>query len=564
MRSLEQLLIRCDPIRLAAILQLRGQELPSGSRREKVDAVIGYLTEPSAQQQVWENLSEEEREAVATLVSLDGGLPWLTFTRRWGEVRTMGPARLERERPWEQPASSAERLWYLGLVFQDVEDGPDGLKENAVVPKEMHPLFPISLPPALEVEPVPSPTSVSPADESLLDDVCTLLAYLQNHQVRMGAEAGLPARDREHLVLRLRCQASERLTFLRHLVDRMGLLHTTDQGRVRPDPEPVITWLQAPAHEQAATLAETWRDDPTWNDLWHVPSLNPDDTGSWQNDPLRARHSVLRYLTSCIPGEWVAVSSLTTAIKGADPDFQRPNGDYGAWYIRDAASGEYLSGFESWDKVEGALIHYILTGPLAWLGLVDLGSDREGGEPTAFRLSAKGLVFFEVGNPDVEEETAPSLTVRPDLTVLVPASQRYERFQLSRIADWIRTADPYVYRLTPSSLNRARKQAISVQKAIEFLEQAAEVELSRSARMALDRYHRRGAEVRLEQGVLLRVEDEHLLEQLVTSPGTRRFVREVVGPTTALIARGEWAQLVRALVEEGILIDVIGLVEDAS
>jgi hypothetical protein len=257
------------------------------------------------------------------------------------------------------------------------------------------------------------------------------------------------------------------------------------------------------------------------------------------------------------------VSGLAAAIKDADPDFQRPNGDYAAWYIRDKASGEYLSGFESWDAVEGAFIRYLLSGPMAWLGLVDLGSEREGDEPAVFRLSAAGLAFLQISEASAGTESAPPLTVRSDLTILAPAVRRYERFQLSRIADWVRSADPYVYRLTPSSLGRARKQAISVEKAIDFFEGAAEAELSHSVRKALDRYHQRGAEARLEPGLMLRVEDEGLLEQLVTSPGTRRFIREVIGSTTALVARGEWSQLVRAMAEEGILIDVVGLEEDA-
>ena len=59
------------------------------------------------------------------------------------------------------------------------------------------------------------------------------------------------------------------------------------------------------------------------------------------------------------------------AVKAADPDFQRPDGDYGSWYIRDAAGDAYLSGFESWDRVEGVLIADLLAGPLHWLGVVD-------------------------------------------------------------------------------------------------------------------------------------------------------------------------------------------------
>ena len=66
-------------------------------------------------------------------------------------------------------------------------------------------------------------------------------------------------------------------------------------------------------------------------------------------------------------GEWVSVADFIDAVKATDPDFQRPGGDYESWYIRDAGSGAYLTGFESWDRVEGELLRALLTGPARWL-----------------------------------------------------------------------------------------------------------------------------------------------------------------------------------------------------
>ena len=50
------------------------------------------------------------------------------------------------------------------------------------------------------------------------------------------------------------------------------------------------------------------------------------------------------------------------------------------------ASGEYLRGFEHWDEVDGRLIRYIITGPLHWLGVLDLARPEAEQEVTAFRL----------------------------------------------------------------------------------------------------------------------------------------------------------------------------------
>ena len=52
--------------------------------------------------------------------------------------------------------------------------------------------------------------------------------------------------------------------------------------------------------------------------------------------------------------------------------------------------GEYLSGFESWDAVEGSLIEFYIVGPMHWLGLVDVGDD-------VLRLTAYGRAFLKLG-----------------------------------------------------------------------------------------------------------------------------------------------------------------------
>ena len=73
------------------------------------------------------------------------------------------------------------------------------------------------------------------------------------------------------------------------------------------------------------------------------------------------------------PGEWRGLDALTAMIKREDPDFQRPEGNYTDWYLRETETGNFLTGFESWDRVDGALIRFIVTGPLYWLGAAALG-----------------------------------------------------------------------------------------------------------------------------------------------------------------------------------------------
>lgn len=482
----------------------------------------------------------------------------------------MGPARLQREQPWQAPVSTAEALYYSGFVYRGFEMAGDQAYEVVFVPPELHAHLPLptSTVPVINLNPTSAPAVLCSAGDTLLDDACTLLAYLQNEQVRLSPEGMWPARHTARLAQRLYDPDADRLSFLRHLIQGVGWLRSSpsgsraEAGLLRPDPGSVTAWLQSPVNQQRAALARAWREDPTWNDLFRVSTLHPEDTGAWHNDPLLARRAVLGHLRVCEPATWYELDDFIAAIKHADPDFQRPGGDYTTWYIRDLATGAYLSGFESWESVEGALIRYLVTGPLFWLGLTDLGSAVPGGPPTALLLTSAGQAFLGLDDPPAEGDMPP-LVLRPGFTVLVPPAQRYERFQLARIARWVRTGDPFVYRLTPTSLQRARHQGIPVTRVLEFLDQAtgAGTPLPRFVEAALLRWDARGMEVRLEHTLLLRLSSEELMDQLMSHSRTRRLVAEQIGPAAALVRESDWTQLVVALGEIGLLTDVIDVEE---
>ena len=70
-------------------------------------------------------------------------------------------------------------------------------------------------------------------------------------------------------------------------------------------------------------------------------------------------------------------------MKAQSPDFLRA--DFGIDYLRDAATGDYLRGFAAWDRVEGALLQHVLSGPLHWLGMIDVDFSA-----AAFCVTARG------------------------------------------------------------------------------------------------------------------------------------------------------------------------------
>lgn len=557
MRALYQSLVDADPVRLRTVARYWDVDLGSGRPNDLAARLAQAMAEPEAVRRAWEALPDEQRLVLQSLLAAGGRSPQRAFARRWGEIRAMGPGRMEREEPWRAPVSPAEGLWYRGFVFAAFDQAGSEFFEVVYAPPELRALLPQppAAPAAMILPAAAEPAYVQRWGDALQDDACTVLAYLQNEPVRAALGAEWPAPHRAQLARQLRAADPERLAFLLDLMVQSGLLRLSDTQHLRPEAAPVSEWLQASSSHQRMALASAWRQSPTWNDLYHVATLVPEETGAWRNDALLSRRAIVHHLAACAPLQWYAVSDFVSALRETDPDFQRPSGDYDAWYIRDALSGEYLRGFASWEAVEGGLVRYMIAAPLAWLGLLDLGSEGSSTPPCALRVTPDGAAFF--GSAELPAVPAPAaLRALPDFTVSVPAAARYERFQLARIADWLRTADPYLYRLTPTSLERGSRQGIAVTRILEFLGRGLQAPVPRYLEAALTRWEARGSEASIEHTVVLRLASEELMAQVVASPFTRGLLREQIGPTAALLRQRDWPEMVVGLGKLGLLPDV--------
>ena len=84
------------------------------------------------------------------------------FTRTsGGEIRAIGPGRLEREGIWREPENPAEELWYRGLIYRAFADFGDGPLEYIYIPEDLavpaEAVLPQALPAAPRIAPVPAP-----------------------------------------------------------------------------------------------------------------------------------------------------------------------------------------------------------------------------------------------------------------------------------------------------------------------------------------------------------------------------------------------------------------------
>lgn len=551
MRTLRQCLFDCDLALLRVIAEYWGVELSTNRHDDAVNALTGRMSDPAAQRELWASLPGAERQALAAILGADGVLPVGAFERRFGEIRPMGPGRLERERPWESPAGVGESLWYRGLVFKTFDRGPGEMQEVIFVPAELRGEWSAQTVSLNRVTLTSAPAQVAArqAGAQVADDLCSFLAYIYATPVRAGPGDPIPQRHLRSFGRQLRDSHPVRLDLLAHLAAALSLVRL-DVSPLRPDPHRATAWLQSDILNQQRTLLEGWRESVTWNDLWRVPTLRCEDTGSWRNDPLAARRVALNALARLESGAWYRLEDFVAAIRESEPDFQRPGGDYAAWYIRDAATNQYLTGFSSWDQVEGALLRFILGGPLHWLGVVDL--DAAG---AAFHVTPVGRWLLGVGAPPASDGDA-SFAVHPDGRIEIGAARRYDRFQLARVADWEASGEIYAYRITPSSLERARAQRIDTERIVKFLEETGQTPAPETLVGAWRRWETRGTEAWAQPATVLRLARPELLDQLVESPRTRRFIRETISSTVALVSPRDWPELLAAMIDMGVLPEI--------
>lgn len=547
MLTLEQSLHTQDLGYIQIVAELWEASVDASGLQDAILSLTPRLLEQTRLNEMLQKLPQEGREALDDLLRNQGMLPWSLFTRRHGEVREMGPARRDRERPHLHPISAAETLWYRALIGRAFFDSPQGPQEFAYIPRDLFQLMP--QPPTPQGAPLgraatPAERAVIiTANDHILDHACTYLAALrlsfsETQIAAIGAAWQSPA---------VRNPYPLTPNALHEILNTAGLIGANNM----PVPDMTRYFLELPRAKALAQLGRNWRHSPDFNELRLIPELFFE--GEWQNDPLRARYAILDFLATLPKDIWWNLNSFIQDIYHTQPDFQRPAGDYDSWYIRSKASGEYLRGFEHWEEVDGALIRFTILGPLHWLGFIDLAAPTPDSPPTAFRFSAWAEALLAGIPPEGIAQEDETLLLSSDARIRAPRRvPRSVRYQIARFSEWSgQTDDSYLYRLTPASLQRARAQGLRVNHLLTLLRRYA-LTVPPSMAKALERWHQHGTEARLERLLVLRLRTPDMLNMLRASRAAR-FLGEPLGPTTIIVKPGAQEKVLSILAEMGFL-----------
>ena len=540
------------------------------------DDLIRQLQEamqnPETAERVWDQLDEPARAALQLLVSsAQCRMKIGQFERFYGKIRKLGRAQIERETPHSAGQTIAETLYYRGLVGEGFDNVEGNLVGFIFVPTDLIAALPLHKTsyetleegasdggeelPALAV--MDAVDEVSRADTSIVDDLATLLALLQTSPAKLEAGQIAPA-SAAAIAPYLLQPAEGRLNFMLAIAVSANLISAQDD-QARPKRDEARAWLETARSRQIQTLAAAWLESASYRDMWHIPGLQPEDSG-WSYDAAGARRAVMNLLADLLPDHgWISINELIDIIKEFEPDFQRLNGDYESWYIRNDA-GEFLTGFESWDAVEGSLIEFYLVGPMHWLGLVDIGED-------VARLTAYGRAFLQISDWPQPAEPEAGIEVRNDGTLLASRRvNRFERFQLARFAHCLQSGDPFVYRIDANSLQSAAAQDIHAKHIQSFIARHLDGKPMPLPIIKLLRNWGASAQtaVAIESAIVLRTTSEETLDKIFATPAFRRFLGARLGPMACAVRPNQWEKLRAGLAENAITVDVSRLRQDSG
>jgi hypothetical protein len=541
MPSLKKMLQAYDHDLIGRISSFWGVDSANLEFSSAVEALCQSMEDTSLAVEMVESLAAEARQALGFLAANPQKVTWAQFTRIYGEVREYGPAGREREEPELHPISIAEMLWYRGFIGKAFMNLPPEPREFAFIPVEL-----ISFAASekktklnLEISPIPSSSIKKEvrADSRLVDHMVDWLAAK-----RMGRPLPEKAWKNWH--------SNEK--FMTAIASEGGLV---DQ-KGEPLTESLPNFFQQDREEILANWLTGWLNSTKINELKALPGLSIE--GNWQNDPLRPRKFLLETIKPFSSECWYSLDALVNTIKSNSPDFQRPSGDYDSWFIRKSDSETFLRGFEHWDDVDGALIRYLVCGPLHWLGMIDIGVTKEKTDFLAFRPSPllNKIVHQQEITAQTTKET--SIKISPEMEFTIPLfAPRMLRYQIARFCeiDSI-SSEETCYIITPASLKSAQEAGLKLSQLIQLLEKQLKTPLPKSLLLLADRWEKHGLEIKFEKRTIFRAQSPEVLQTLQQNTHTAKYILEVLTPTTAIINQQGIKTIRRTLMEQGLLAEV--------
>lgn len=459
---------------------------------------------------------------------------------------------------------------------------------SVVIPASIRRLLPAPPPQAAAAPPPPAIVSVSESSARALQrDLYLYWSFVQRQPLALTAK-GEPRKAQLKEVNATLLVHGElgkgegeldhpRLRFVRLLLGALKLLRPAPGGDTVQINADAADFFALPAAQRVQRCFAAWRAGEFWSELALLPpGVRPRSTVTVQSADrslVKARELVLEYAAGLSQDQdWVPFNRLISQIRAGDYEFLIPRRaasayDYSPYYGAHPYSS-YGNRFglqfdnvrneeEGWDKVEANFIRGVLTGPMHWLGLLDLGwtGKLDPAAPEAFRLTPLGRWLLKLGpQPEIPTEGG-RVIVQPNLHIVAldPVVDA-TLLTLDLFAERLSAERAVEYRLTRASVYAGQQRRWDVPRIKEFLRQQTGAELPGNVARTLDEWQAQHERIRLYPQVTLAHGLPAALDALAQHAQAPRLVAARLAPhLLRLTGPGAVPGVVQALGEHGVL-----------
>jgi hypothetical protein len=376
-----------------------------------------------------------------------------------------------------------------------------------------------------------------------------------------------------------------RLEFIFSLLVAAGLFQPGSPVTVWPEVKEQFLRYNEPM--QRALLSRVYFHMRNWSELWEV--LRAEDQlqlrRSWifstikpeslWTDLVRFRQLALRVLV-CLPDDqWIKLDDLYPLMKRVWPRFDHsvwqftyyygPTGQRAGWFLARRSTEKALSSTdEDWQLAQWNFIRRLITGPLYWLGLVDLLF--KDGAPLEMRLHGLGDLYWDrVEAPagsdyPITEAAAPppaeAVTINEYTIQVNPAAisaQAHSLFDKIARLDEV-SPDRFTYTLNAQAVHASFEAGDTLTDILADWERLLVIPIPEAISARLNEWWQAYGQVRIYENVtVIEFGDEYALAEMKAVTSLEKHLIAEISPRLVLIPQAAVEPLAAELEKAGYL-----------